>query len=55
MKQTEFEKLPKNVQDFRWALFLESDGYEKEINEVRIQQLAKEYGVDLNVEDPVQN
>ena len=55
MKQTEFEKLPKNKQNFRWALFLESNGYEKEISEVRIQQLAKEYGFDIINEDPVQN
>ena len=46
MTETEFEKLPKNEQKFRWALFLESDGYEKIISNERIQQLKKEYGVE---------
>jgi len=45
MTQQEFEQLPKNEQKFRWALFLESNGYEKTISDERIQQLKKEYGV----------
>ena len=45
MTQKEFEKLPKNEQKFRWALFLESDGYEKTVSSDRIEQLKKEYGI----------
>ena len=41
-----FAKLPKNEQDFRWVLFLESDGYKKTISNDRIRQLKKEYGID---------
>jgi hypothetical protein len=40
--QTAFEKLPKNVQAFRWALFIESDGYRKNISKKRIKEIEEE-------------
>lgn len=46
ISQQEFEKLPKNIQDFRWALFIESEGHTKLITKKRIQELAKKYGVE---------
>ena len=49
MTQTEFEKLPKNEQDFRWALFLESDGHQKLVSKKRIAQLKAEYSVEETV------
>ena len=46
ISQQEFEKLPKNIQDLRWALFIESEGHTKLITKKRIQQLVKEYKVE---------
>ena len=46
--QSEFEKLPMNVQQFRWALFIESDGYSKNLSKKRIKEIAKEFNVILN-------
>lgn len=46
--QTEFEKLPKNEQSFRWALFIESEGYEKNLSKKRMQEIAKQFNVVLN-------
>jgi hypothetical protein len=43
MTQEEFEKLPKTEQDFRWALFVESNGHEQLVSKTRIQQLRKQY------------
>jgi hypothetical protein len=37
--QTEFEKLPKAEQNFRWALFLKSNGYNKNLSEEKIEEL----------------
>ncbi len=37
--QEEFEALPKHEQNFRWALFLKSNGYEKILDPVTIQVL----------------
>jgi hypothetical protein len=39
MTQTEFEQLPKQEQNFRWALFLKSNGYEKTLTAEEIDQL----------------
>jgi len=46
-KQVDFETLPKNEQAFRWALFLESEGYEKNVSKKRIKEIASEYGVTI--------
>jgi hypothetical protein len=45
MTQTEFEQLPINEQKFRWALFLESDGYQKKVSKKRIDELKKEFNI----------
>ena len=37
--QEEFEALPKHEQNYRWALFLKSNGYEKILDPVTIQVL----------------
>ena len=47
MTQEEFEKLPKNEQAFRWALFLESEGYRKDISKKRIKEIGSHYGVTI--------
>ena len=47
MTQEEFEKLPKNEQSFRWALFLESEGYRKDISKKRIKEIGNQYGVTI--------
>lgn len=49
ISQQEFEKLPKNEQDFRWALFVESDGHQKPVSKKRIAELKAKYG--LKVEE----
>ncbi len=46
MTQTEFEQLPKQEQNFRWALFLKSNGYQRtltaeEIEKIRIKYLVQ--------------
>ena len=46
--QSDFEKLPKNEQAFRWALFVESNGYEKNLSKKQIEEIAKKYNVNLN-------
>ena len=46
ISQQEFEKLPKAEQDFRWALFVESNGWEKPVSKTRIQQLRKQYNLE---------
>lgn len=46
--QTEFEKLPENEQAFRWRLFVESNGYEKNLSKKQIKEIAKQYGVEIN-------
>jgi hypothetical protein len=45
MTQEEFEKLPQNEQEFRWALFRESEGYAKDVSKARIKEIAGKYGV----------
>ena len=47
-KQVEFETLPKNEQAFRWALFIESEGYEKNVSKKRIKEIASRYGVTID-------
>ena len=45
ISQQEFEKLPKNERDFRWALFIESDGHKKFVWPKRIDELRKKFGL----------
>ena len=45
-----FEKLPMNEQKFRWALFIETDGYDKSISNKRVKELSDKYGVGLTME-----
>jgi hypothetical protein len=47
MTTSEFEKLPKNEQAFRWALFIESEGYNKTLSKKRIAEIAEKYKVNL--------
>jgi hypothetical protein len=44
---TQFEKLPKNEQDFRWALFIESNGHEKNLSKKRVKEIAEIHGVKM--------
>jgi hypothetical protein len=44
--QKEFEKLPMNEQMFRWQLFIESEGYKKNLTKKRITELKKKFKVD---------
>lgn len=46
--QTEFEKLPQNEQAFRWALFIASEGYEKNLSKKEIKEIAEKYKVKIN-------
>jgi hypothetical protein len=46
ISQQEFEKLPKNIQNFRWALFVESDGHQKPVSNKKIAELKAKYNVD---------
>ena len=46
ISQQEFEKLPKNIQNFRWALFVESDGHQKPVSKKRIDQLKAKHNVE---------
>lgn len=41
----EFEKLPMNEQMFRWQLFIESEGYQKNLTKKRINELKKQFKV----------
>jgi len=41
--QNEFEQLSKAEQNFRWALFLKSNGYEKNLSEEKIEQLRQQH------------
>lgn len=45
--EKEFEKLPMNEQSFRWALFVESEGYKKELSKKKIKEIADKYKVVL--------
>lgn len=46
-KLTWFEKLPKNEQSFRWELFIESNGYEKNLSKKRVKEIANKHNVKL--------
>lgn len=46
-QKTEFEKLPENEQAFRWKLFVESEGYKKNLSKKRIKEIAQQYKVDI--------
>jgi len=48
ISQTEFAKLPENEQAFRWKLFVESNGYQKDLSKKEIEKIAKQYGVKVN-------
>jgi hypothetical protein len=41
--QNEFEQLSKAEQNFRWALFLKSDGYAKNLSEEKIEELRQKH------------
>ena len=43
MQQQDFEKLPRAEQNFRWALFLKSDGYTKNLSEHKIEELREKH------------
>ena len=43
MKQQDFERLPKEEQNFRWAIFLKTNGYEREISQKEFDTLQAEY------------
>jgi len=43
--EKQFEALPKAEQNFRWAVFLASNGYEKELTALQIDQLRERYVV----------
>lgn len=47
IEQSKFEKLPKNEQKFRWDLFLQSDGYKKNLSKTKIKQIAKNNNVNI--------
>ena len=49
-KQVDFETLPKNEQAFRWALFLESEGYDKRLSNKRVKELSDKYNIGLTME-----
>ena len=46
ISQQEFEKLPKNIQDFRWALFVESNGHQEPVSNKKIAELKAKYNVE---------
>ena len=48
MEQSEFEKLPQNEQAFRWALFIASEGYEKNLSKKKIKEIAEKYNVNID-------
>jgi hypothetical protein len=39
MKNVKFEELSIDEQNFRWALFLESNGYQKELSKNQINEI----------------
>jgi len=39
----DFEQLPKEEQNFRWALFLKSNGYAHDLSPARIEELRQRY------------
>ena len=41
--QQEFEHLSKAEQNFRWALFLKSNGYAKNLSEEKIEELHQKH------------
>jgi hypothetical protein len=41
--ETQFEQLPKEEQNFRWALFLKSNGGEKDLTSNIIEELKQKY------------
>ena len=41
--QKEFEHLSKEEQNFRWALFLKSNGYQKNLSEQKIEELRQKH------------
>ena len=41
--QEQFEALPKHEQNFRWAMFLESNGYQKKLKDGVVKALFKKY------------
>jgi hypothetical protein len=41
--QNEFEQLSKSEQNFRWALFLSSNGYAKNLSEEKIEELRQKH------------
>lgn len=43
MKQQDFEKLSKEEQNFRWALFLKSNGYRKNLSDEKVEQLRQKH------------
>ena len=43
MKQQDFEQLSKEEQNFRWALFLKSNGYAKNLSEQKIEELRQKH------------
>lgn len=43
--EKEFSKLPINEQMFRWQIFIETEGYTKDITKKRIKDLEKEYNI----------
>jgi len=47
IEQSKFESLPKNEQKFRWELFIESDGYRKNLSKSKIKDIAKKNNVKL--------
>lgn len=49
-EQVDFETLPKNEQAFRWALFIESEGYDKRLSNKRVKELSDKYNIGLTME-----
>jgi hypothetical protein len=43
MRQTDFEQLSKAEQNFRWALFLASNGYAKNLSKEKIEELRHKH------------
>lgn len=46
ISQQEFEKLPQAEQEFRWALFVESNGHQEPVSKKRIDELKAKYNVE---------
>jgi hypothetical protein len=40
-----FTRLPKYEQNFRWSLFLQSNGYSKQLSKDKIEELRQKYVV----------